>query len=80
MNAPAVDPLDVYRDAVRAKGWRITPFRLGLAVGKAHATRPREVPACPYPYTRSRRSFQAGVEFGIQQERRAAAKAKEEQS
>ena len=72
----APDPLDVYRDAARAGGFLLTPYRLGLAIGKAHAFKPRDVPACPYSNPKTVRTFKSGVLVGIRWAREDAAKAR----
>lgn len=75
MSAKPVDPMQAYRDAVRAGGFNVTPWRLGVEVGMAHAFTPRDEPANPYVTAKSRKLFTEGVRNGrerARQERRAA--------
>ena len=52
---------DLYRAAVRERFGRVTPFRLGLVMGKAGADMPS-----PYPATSiGTKHYKQGIEHGI---------------
>jgi hypothetical protein len=67
----ATDPLDVHRAAIRAAGFIVTPWRLGVEVGKAFAFTPRDEPASPYANPISHRQFTQGVRDGVARARHA---------
>jgi hypothetical protein len=54
------DAFETHRDAIRAAGFDVTPFRLGQEVGKAYAWNPHDAPACPYTNRISRNLYLAG--------------------
>lgn len=71
MSAP-VDVFAIHRDALRAAGFVINPWRLGVEVGKAYASRPHDAPPSPYPAPISCRRYNDGVQTGIRQARQEA--------
>ncbi len=77
MSRPAPDALEPYREAIRALGMKVTPYRMGLQMGQAHqesvdawraqpmASRPTNRPAapeCPYPARNTRICWKAGFD------------------
>lgn len=74
----ASDPVEIARAAVRAWNMKVTPYRVGIAMGQAFATTFRaytaaatvsrdysgrpEAPACPYAHRLSARNWREGFE------------------
>lgn len=64
---------DSHRDAIRARGHSVNPYRIGLEVGRRNEDLP-----CPYaPGSRGARLYADGVKYGrqwaIEDRKRAAA-------
>jgi hypothetical protein len=53
------DAYEPFRQAIRAKGRKITPYRLGYAVSLANSPLP-----CPYKTLVSVNAFRAGLRYG----------------
>lgn len=59
-NSPALQP---FRDAIRAAGRKVTPYRMGLQMGRAFRGAP-EAPDCPYLNDHSVRLWSDGFRIG----------------
>ena len=63
--ADKIDPFDKYREAIRATGMKITPYRIGHEVGLSG-----EILNCPYESRVSKRSYIQGLQWGARERRR----------